>query len=537
LPFFLNNHAYKLLPAFLAIGLAFWTKNVLFSLFVGIFAGAWLVLGQWSLQTGFISLLKVPDTYLLQAMSDSSHAGILLFTLMVGGLIALLTQSGGLFRLLGLIKGYARNATRTQGLVMATGMLIFIDDYANTIIAGNLFRGIADRYRISREKLSFIIDATSAPVASLSVISTWIAYELGLLATALNNAGLENNAYAVFIQSLPYRFYAILLLVFIVGIIVMGRDWGPMWRAERRARSTGQVTDPASTPMLSKEIQGWEDKILETGRWYHGLLPLLVLVFTVLFGFYWDGKQSLIMSERYTQATGWLDVFGAADPIKVLIWAALLSTLCAFLMMVVQKIFDFTQAIEVWMDGLKSMVFPAVVLIFAWGLSAVLNELEAGKVLSGLLQGWIEYPWMPTMTFALGFLIAFSTGTSWGTMAILFPLCVPAVHDLYLASGQPMAQFEPILYSTVGAVLTGAIFGDHVSPISDTTIMSSMWSGVDHMDHVQTQMPYALTVGAVAIGLGYLPSGYGISPWLLLLLGSVTLLMIIRFVGKKVEEV
>ncbi|MCB0272220.1 MAG: hypothetical protein KDD46_04325 [Bdellovibrionales bacterium] len=532
----MNKDAYLLIPPILAIGLAFITRNVLFSLFMGMLSGALISVGSWSISGAFRAFLRVADHYMVGALSDSNHAGLILFTMTIGGMIAILTQSGGLTKLLEKMIVYANNAVRTQLLMVFTGIAVFFDDYANTIIVGNLYRPLADRFQISREKFSFIVDATAAPVASLSIVSTWIAYELGLIATAVEKLGIEENAYSLFIHSLSHRYYAIFLLVFIFLTILMKKEWGVMWRAEHRARTTGQVNRPDSKPMMSKDVSEWEKNMKHNGTAMMGFLPIFVLLVVVLVGFWISGKQALIDQGVFSDQTKILDIFGAADPVIVLTWGALIATVLAMIMTISKKVFTFDECFDVWLEGVKSMVLPVVILVFAWGLSAVMDELQSGQVLGQMLSSVVSIEFLPALIFILSFMMAFATGTSWGTMAILFPLALPLAHTVMIAQGVPQETFLQILYASIGSILTGAIFGDHISPISDTTIMSSIWSGIDHMDHVQSQMPYALFVGGVSIFLGYVPAGFGVASWITIPLGVLFMAGFLHFKGTSTAE-
>jgi len=530
----LSKDAYLLLPPIVAIGLAFWTKNVLFSIFMGTFVGSVVSLGAFKFENIFKGFLRVGDHYLVEAVADSGRAGLILFTMTIGGMVALVTQSGGLNKLLSSMIGFANTTVKAQLLMFGTGLLVFFDDYANTIIVGNLYRSLSDKYKISREKFSFIIDSTAAPVASLSIVSTWVAYEIGLINAAVEKLGIEQDGFDLFISSLPHRYYAIFMLFFIVMTIVMRRDWGPMHNAELRARKTGDVYRPDSKPMMAKEVEDWQLKVKSNGTAAMGWLPILVLLMVVLVGFWISGKSSLVGDNKFNAQTTLRDILGASDAIVVLIWGALVSTAVAMVMTVWGKVFSFDESFEVWLEGVKSMVLPIVILVFAWGLSAVMDELKSGEVLSHVLEGKVYVHLVPALIFLMSFLMAFATGTSWGTMAILFPLAIPLAHGLMVAQGLDPDISLTILSATVGSILTGSIFGDHISPISDTTIMSSIWAGIDHMDHVQSQMPYALFIGGVSTVVGYLPAGFGISPWITLPIGLAVMFVVLKWKGKQI---
>ena len=527
-----------LLPPLIAIGLAFITKNVLFSLFCGIYVGALslqeyqtfldVVLGVFS------GLLRVTDTHLVQALADPDHVAIIIFSMSIGGMVAVVIRSSGLQGLMIKFARISKSAASTQVMTNFMGIAVFFDDLANMLIVGNVMRPLSDKYRISREKLSFIIDSTAAPVASLALISTWIGYELGLIADALKEIGMEQSPYLIFLDSLPYRFYAVLLLFFIFVSALLKKDFGPMLTAERRARSTGKVTRPASSPLASQELLSSGSSSDGSKRWLNATVPIFVLVVIVLGGLYVSGYQAVV-SENGVEAAkiaGLRDILGQADSFSALMWGAVLSSIVAIKMVVWQRILSIDEAISSWMEGVKSMLIAMVILCMAWALGGVIKELNTAEVLTTMTVHLLKPSLFPMLIFVLSSVVSFATGTSWGTMAIIFPLAIPMLHELVINAGLPPAMVSALLASTVGGILTGATFGDHCSPISDTTIMSSMFAGVDHMDHVRTQLVYALVVGGISTIFCYLPAGFGLNPYLLNVVGIVLVVGTLYFIGK-----
>lgn len=523
-----------LLPPVIAIGLALITREVIFSLFLGMWAGAMsLVPGDihhWYdfLRIPVSGMLRVIDTYMVEGIADKSHAAVILFSLVIGGMVGVIHKSGGLKGLVTSITRVAFKPSRVQHSTFLMGCLIFFDDYANTLIVGNTMRPVSDKMKISREKLSFIIDSTSAPVASISLISTWIGYELGLISDAFKDSGIEIDAYMCFIQSIPYRFYAVLLLVFVILSAFMQRDFGPMLRAEIRARKKGHVLKPGSNPLMKDDLEAEE-----ASHWSVAIIPILTLIFATIAGLVVTGLEQVNSSG--IEAT-FQTVISNADSFASLSWGALTSSIAAILLSIITGSLSFEESMRAWLDGVRSMVLAVIILTMAWGLSTVIKELKTAQLVTELTSLVLTPEILPLVVFITASFISFATGTSWGVMAILFPIIIPLGKNLSQMSGMPEQAMYSIIIMSTGAVLTGAIFGDHCSPISDTTIMSSLASGVDHIDHVATQMPYALFVGFIACIIGYLPAGYGFSPWMSLGIGTILIYASLKLFGRDPAE-
>jgi Na+/H+ antiporter NhaC len=522
-----GNNSVSLLPPFIAIGLAFVTKQVLVSLFCGIWCGAVITLLRENISplnaivSGFF---KVADTYTVKGMADESHIMIILFSLMIGGMIGIVTASGGME---GIVRKFAKKAdsgTKSQFLAWASGLVIFFDDYANTLIVGNSIRPLTDKHKVSREKLSFIIDSTTAPVASVALLSTWIGYEIGLIGDAIKTTGIELDPYMVFIYSLPYRFYALVLLIFIPVYIFMKRDFGPMLKAEERCLKNENNKESYSDSTDFAELKSPPE---EKCKWYSAAIPIIVLVLMTFGGIFFSGYYSL--DGKNLSLT---DIIGSSDPFKVLIWAALVASVTAGAMMMISRTGSLTQIVSAWIEGVKSMVTAMIILVLAWALSSVVTELKTAEYILFLISDTLPYWILPGLVFLTASVTSFATGTSWGTMALLFPTALPLAVPLAVSSGIPPEQY---IYCVTGAILTGAIFGDHCSPISDTTIMASMSCRVSHIEHVRTQMPYALTIGAISFFIGYLPAGFMINPFLLLIPQLIVVYLVFRYVGRKAD--
>ena len=531
---------WTLVPPVVAIVLAFITKDVILSLFIGVFSGTYLI--NVANEGIFESIIKA-FTNIVQrvvgSMADSWNAGIILQVLCIGGVVALITKTGGTKAVALWLSGKAKTGISAQISTWVMGIFVFFDDYANALIVGPVMRPIIDKFKVSREKLAFIIDATAAPISGIAIISTWVGLEISLIKQGYELIGITNiNAFEIFVETMPYRFYNLFMLFFIVCIAVMGRDYGSMLMAERRAKN-GEIHSARS------RIADMEDKTLEPKEGIklqasNAIIPLLVLIFGAFLSFYYSGLNALSGDELTSALSNPLSfdtfqaTFGAADASVALFQAALFATVVAIFMAVYKKILSVREAIETWTKGWKTMIVTVVILLLAWSLSSVIKELGTSRYLVDLLSNSTPKFLLPVIIFVLGSFISFSTGTSYGTMGILMPLAIPLASAVGIANGLSGNELHAYMILNISGVLTGAIFGDHCSPISDTTILSSMGAGCDHMDHVKTQMPYSLSVCAISILIGYLPVAFGLSVWIALLLGFVTTALVVRFVGQKI---
>lgn len=504
----------SLIPPVIAIILAWVTQEVFLSLFIAVFVGATIVNG-FNPITGFTDTL---NNYIVGALTDSWNVSILIFCLSIGGLIGILSKNGGTQGIANLIVSKAKNSKSTLFTTWLLGMVIFFDDYANSLIVGNTMRGITDRMKVSREKLAYIVDSTAAPVSSMAIISTWVGFQTGLIKDSLSSLGLSLNAYNIFLQSIPYMFYSVLALAFVVMIIITGRDFGPMAKAEKRTYETGKVLDDDATPLVSDEITSLEPNTNNV-RWYNAIIPILSVIIITMIGLYINGGGLEGASIR--------DAFGDADASVVLLWASFGGTIIAAILTLIQRILSIKEIMEAWISGVKSMTIAGIILILAWSLGGVNSELGTAEFIVAVSKGSLPTFLLPLIMFIIPAIVAFSTGSSWGTNSIVMPLAIPLAYELGGVG---------LLVPTIGAVLTGAVFGDHCSPISDTTIMSSMASACDHIAHVKTQLPYALSVAGVSIILGFIPAGFGFNPYVSLIVGAAVLLILINLKGTKVTK-
>lgn len=528
-----------LVPPVVAIVLAFITKNVVLSLFIGILSGT-LILGISSqgFTAGIVHGLLDVVTRFINALADPWNTGVILQCLTIGGMIALISKMGGTKAIAEALAKRAKSPRSAQIVTWLLGLFVFFDDYANSLIVGPIMRPITDKMKVSREKLSFVVDATAAPVTGLAIISTWVGLELSLIKEGYESVGVQPDAVGIFLDTVPYRFYNLFILIFIVLTIFMMREFGPMYSAEMRARTTGKVLRDGATPMTSQDDENLEPKEGISLKVRNALIPVLVLLFGALAGFYYSGYTAIMGGEDEAlkaviqgapaSFAAIRETFAKADASVVLFQSALAASIVAMIMGVTSKIFTVKEAIDTWVEGIKSLVITAVILILAWSLSSVVKELGTAHFLTTALKGNMPAFLLPTLIFVMASVISFATGTSYGTMSILMPLAIPLAFGI-----NPEHSYMII---NVSAVLTGAIFGDHCSPISDTTILSSMGTSCDHIDHTKTQMTYALVVAAVSIIFGYIPATLGMPIYIVLPLGVLAMVAILRIFGKKVPE-
>jgi Na+/H+ antiporter NhaC len=527
----------SLIPPLVAIALALITREVVLSLFAGVWIGALALMGFNPL-TGTAASLD----FLVDALIDPDHMAIVVFSLLLGGMVGVMARSGGTQGIVAELEKLATNRTRGQFLTWASAVFIFFDDYANTLIRGNALRPMTDRLFISREKLAYIVDSTAAPLAVSAVVTTWIGFQITqvrdsmqTLADGTTDPALQaqlqagaDNAFLMVLHSIPYLFYPILALFFVLMIVVMKKDFGPMYRAERRAHTGGGLVRPGSMPASDPSDPALQPPEGAPHRWYNAAVPVLVVILVALASLWGTGAQGLAAGERSIVA-----VIGNADPFASLLWASFAGCGIAIALVVSQGILSIKGALEAWVGGIQSMLLAVIILVLAWGLGGVTGDLGTGPYLASLLQDTLPLTILPGLVFIIAALTAFSTGTSWGTMAILFPVVIPLAVAMGAGVGFAGGEHYAILLGTISSVMAGAVFGDHSSPISDTTVLSSMASACDLVDHVRTQLPYALVVAVVALLVGEIPAAAEwIHPIFSILIGLVLLYLVLRFFGK-----
>ncbi len=517
----------SILPPLVAIAFALLLREVVISLLAGIWLGA-LMLYDWNPLT---ALWRVLDHYIVGAVVDPGHAMILVFTLLLGGMVGIISRNGGTYGVVDSITRYANGPIRGQLVAYVMGIIIFFDDYSNSLIVGSTMRPVTDRLKISREKLSYIVDSTAAPVASIALISGWIGVEVGLIGDSVKTLGLDASPYVLFVQSIPYRFYPILALVFVLWVILTDRDFGPMLKAELRARREGKVIRDGARPASDFDAEILNPIEGRPRRWINAIVPICVVVGVTIVGMWWTGRQTLISAGD--SDLGLQNVFANGDSYRGLLWGSFSACAVAALMSIGQRILSLQETMAAWTAGIKAMLFACVILTLAWSLGTMTGDVHTASYLVNLLTGTLAPHWLPVIVFLLSAAISFATGTSWGTMAIMMPIVMPLAMALSTNAGLDPAATHTILVGAISSVLAGSVWGDHCSPISDTTILSSMASSSDHIDHVRTQIPYALTVGVVGMLVGDIPTAFGMSPWISLVVGSLVLLGILYVFGER----
>ncbi len=513
----------SILPPLIAIMLAFLLRSVIPALFVGLVVGAWAVNGL-TLPGAFRGFFEAITVYVVNTAIDPDHMAIMVFTFLIGGMVGVISRNGGMVGIVERIMPFARNPRRGQGVVATLGLAIFFDDYSNTMIVGNATRPMSDKLHISREKLAYLVDSTAAPVSTIAVITTWIGFQVGLIDSAIKGLdGIDMTPYMLFLNSIPYSFYPFLAIFFVFLVVYTGKDFGPMYKAEMRARRSGDVVCPSATRSTDKSGEDFYHKDGIPCRAVNAVLPIVTMIATVIVGLFISGEGETVT-----------DIIGSANAYSVLVWASLVACAMAVALSLGQGILTLNETVEAWLAGGRFMLTGLVLLVMAWAVADVAGALQTAPYLILVLGESLSPYTLPTIVFLLAGATAFASGSSWGVMAILMPLVIPLCWAVLQANGIADAEHMHILFSCIACVLTGAVWADHCSPISDTTVLSSLATGCDHMDHVRTQIPYALLGGAAAVLLGVLPAGFGL-PWFLLLpCGAVTLVAVHRFLGKPV---
>lgn len=494
-----NYGLWSLVPPILAIVLCILLKEALISLLIAVLVGT-TILNNGKIWIG----LEKTANILVEQVADSWNASIILFFFLVGGLMGMIFFSGGGQAFLESVSKKAKNAKMAQLFSWIGGIVIFIDDYANSAFIGNLFRPLSDKYNVSREKLAYIVDSTAAPVSSIFLISTWIGYQVGLIGESLPS-NYDISPYYLWFKSIPYNFYSILAIAMVGIIAFTGRDFGPMLKAEYRARTTHELWAKEARPLA-----GTSDLKVARNASSSSLnlwIPIILLVALSFFFMWTSGGGS--EAESFSQA------ISDADSMFSIFLATLIAFFVAIVMYLAQRIATVAEIMDSFLNGARMMVYATLILVSAWAIKAVCDDLGTAPYIVNALEGILSPLILPILTFLVSAFIALCTGTSWGTMGIVVPIVIP----LGISVGAPL----PIVISSV---LTGAVMGDHCSPISDTTVMSSTFAGSDHIDHVRTQFPYALTATFVAV-ICYLLAGMGIPVIIVLIAGIVLLTLLV----------
>lgn len=517
---------YSIVPPLIAVTVALLTQRLVLSLFMGILVGS-IIYFDWNV---FIGLKEVVTRYLYLTLTDDFKLKIFVFTGSLLGMVSVINTSGGTRGVIEALSRFMKNARSTKIVTAFMGLVIFFDDYANTMIIGSTLRPVTDKLKISREKLAYIVDSTAAPVSGIAIISTWIGYEVGLFQDILQTIQVDMGGYQAFFQALPFRFYCILSLCLVFLNVFMNKDFGPMYAAEKRAHEEGLVLREGAVPMTSRSFNKVDAKEGIPLRWYNAIIPILVVILGTIIGLYVSGGGWTAIQNDLSKVFDFAilrDSFSNADSATVLTLAALSGVAVSILLAVGQRILSIKESLVAFGQGLSSMLLAMVILTLAWAINKVCGDLGTANYLVSAFKDMVSPLWIPVLIFLLSGAIAFSTGSSWSTMAILIPAAIPLSYQL---------GGIPLMIISMGAVLDGSIFGDHCSPLSDTTIMTSISCSCDHLDHVKTQIPYALLAMVTGTFICYLPATMGITPYLTILGGVLFMGLFLLVFGKNPLE-
>ena len=532
------------MPPLVAIIVALVTRRVIGAILAGILFGSALYLvstaevGSGWLLVPVHALWRSAGHYLFNVATNPFTLYMLGFTFLLCGMVGVTGRAGGNAGIVTLFSGLAKNRSRTCLSTALMGLVIFFEDYANAIVVGHTARPLTDAQRISREKLAYLVDATAAPVAGLALVSSWIGWEVGLLQGVTEELGLPLRGYQLLLSALPFRFYCLMSLVMVFSSVLLSRDFGPMLRAERRALRHGQLVAPGARPMTAARSELFDVAPGVGPSWWVTGVPIVLLLISVLAGMVWDGAQH-VAPEKMGPLSGWdfvREAFVHADNGPVLFASSALAALVAALLAFGRlkasadsstRKDPFKQLAFAFAAGGWASAHALAILIAAKALQRVCGDLSTSAYLVSLGAGSVPVWLLALMTFLIAAGVSFATGTSWGTMGILIPSVGPLAYHL---------GGRRIMTVALSSVLDGSIFGDHCSPISDTTIMSSLSCHCDHVDHVRTQAPYALYTMVVAATAGYLGVSLGLSVWLALSLAALLIVSGVRLVGRNAEQ-
>ncbi|NOR86173.1 MAG: Na+/H+ antiporter NhaC family protein, partial [Bacteroidales bacterium] len=501
---------FSIIPPLIAILVALIFKEVFTALFTGIFIGTFTIFYYHGLSffgallKGFLSII---DDYIIKALNNTGHLSIIIFSMLIGGMVHIITKNGGMKGVVNYLGSYAKTKKSGQFITWLMGISIFFDDYANTLVVGNTMRPVTDRLKISREKLAYLVDSTAAPIASIALITTWVGAELSYIQDGIKLLNLNETPYIVFLHSLKYAFYPIFTLGFILILIFTGRDFGPMKKAEEKAANCKENTDQA---LNNNPNTDYQPKKGIKPKAFNAIIPVLVVIFGTILGLIITGLDSVSWDSNLSFYRNMSEVIGNADSYIALLWSSLAATFVAVLLSISQNLLSLKESMESMVEGFRLMLTAVLILTLAWALAALTEDIHTAEFISNSMIYLNLSPYfVPGIAFLLAALVAFSTGSSWGTMAILYPLMLPAVWLLSKEAGLNYEDSLSIFHNVVSVILAGSVLGDHCSPISDTTIMSSLASQCNHIDHVRTQLPYALAVGLVSLLIGTIPTAFG----------------------------
>lgn len=495
--------AWALIPPLVAIVLALITKEVYSSLFIGIITGGLLY-------SGYAFEGTIDHVYtdgLIVSLTDSYNVGILIFLVILGIIVCLMNRAGGSAAFGEWASKHIKTRVGAQLATIFLGILIFIDDYFNCLTVGSVMRPVTDKHKVSRAKLSYLIDSTAAPICIIAPVSSWAAAVSGFVPG-------DANGIALFIKTIPYNFYAILTIVMMIALAISGTDFGPMAIHENNAKDNDDLFTTPERPYTDSN----NEKVSSKGKVVDLVIPVIALVICCVIGMIYTGG--------FFSGESFIDAFANSDASVGLVYGSFFGLIITLVLYLVRRVLSFKDCMECIPEGFKAMVAPILILTFAWTLKEMTGSLGAKEYVAGLVESRAsEYLFiLPFVVFLVAVFLSFATGTSWGTFGILIPIVVNLFVD----------RDPQMMIIAMSACMAGAVCGDHCSPISDTTIMSSAGAQCNHLNHVSTQIPYALTC-AIISGLCYFVAGFMRNPVLPLLIGAV-ILGLITFLPKYVNE-
>lgn len=500
------NTFWALVPSFVAIILALITKEVYSSLFIGITVGA--VLAANGSFTG--TLNNIFTNGIVASVSDPYNVGILVFLIMLGSIVALMNKAGGSAAFGRWAETHIKTRRGAQLATILLGILIFIDDYFNCLTVGSVMRPVTDRHKISRAKLAYLIDATAAPVCIIAPISSWAAAVSGFVS--------DGSGLSLFIRTIPYNFYALLTIAMMLTLTIKNVDYGPMMKYEKNAKAGDIFSGANPYANQTDEVPEGKGTVLDL------VLPILVLVTCCVIGMIYTGG--------FFDGANFIEAFSNSDASVGLMLGSAFGLLFAIIYYVARKSFSFRDAMGCVPEGFKAMVPAIMILVFAWSLKNMTSYLGASTYVAGVIESSAKglQMFLPAVIFLIACVLSFATGTSWGTFGILIPIVLEAF---------PWSEGNPISIVCVAACMAGAVCGDHCSPISDTTIMSSAGAQCEHVNHVSTQLPYAMTCAAVSAG-AYLIAGvfavHNIPSVIALPFGLLLMILVTMALGRKTDD-
>lgn len=497
----------SLLPPAIAIAFALKTKQTILSLFVGVWVGA-TILYNWNPVVGFV---KTISDFIIPAIGDEWNAGLLLLVSLAGGFVHILKISGAAEAFAQIVTKKINTKKKAQTMTWASAFLFSYTE--PVLILGTIMRPITDKLKVARVKLAYIIDSMGSPLASFSPISSYGPFIVGLIATQLTALGLSDNPWSLYLSMFPYNLYGMFAMLTVLFVIQTRFDIGSMYTAEKRADETGEVLGEDDRPLVQDESITLPEDYQMTLKNF--LVPMITLIGTIFAVIFWSGD---------VVKNGLQGAFLNANIVLALCTGFIAGSAGAIFIAVTTKLKTFTVAFNEWTKGIMQLMIVPMILVMAWSIGSVTTQMEVGAYLTNVIDSFLPSVFVPALIFVIGSAIAFATGSSWGVWSIMMPIALPMAHGLELSL--------PIV---IGAVISGGLFGDHCSPISDTTIMSSTGAACDHIEHVRTQLPYAFIVGVGTIA-GFLLGGLTGNVSLSLITTAGVIASIFWFLAQRVRK-